>query len=135
MHWWFSGKIGRCHEIYDLCESASPGFDSRPMHFAPRSCRAWSLFYTVARRQRQALIVVPGDVCIKFPWWKWILHKVVLRTNHCQTTRGFPCRACTPLPGSQMFLLNPKGFTRWQGICASNSQYSTLPVDELSRSY
>lgn len=34
-HWWFSGKIGRCHlhGSSDLNKmSASPGFDSRPMH-------------------------------------------------------------------------------------------------------
>jgi len=33
-HWWFSGKIGRCHERPSNClyDSASPGFDSRPMH-------------------------------------------------------------------------------------------------------
>jgi hypothetical protein len=37
-HWWFSGKIGRCHEMdlisSDSLISASPGFDSRPMHLA-----------------------------------------------------------------------------------------------------
>jgi hypothetical protein len=32
-HWWFSGKIGRCHEESSTpLISASPGFDSRPMH-------------------------------------------------------------------------------------------------------
>jgi hypothetical protein len=31
-HWWFSGKIGRCHlKIFGSRMSASPGFDSRPM--------------------------------------------------------------------------------------------------------
>jgi hypothetical protein len=37
-HWWFSGKIGRCHlkdlRIQEM--SASPGFDSRPMHRGAR---------------------------------------------------------------------------------------------------
>ena len=34
MHWWFSGKIGRCHvkSFKAPDDSASPGFDSRPMH-------------------------------------------------------------------------------------------------------
>lgn len=33
-HWWFSGKIGRCHLRSSRPRmSASPGFDSRPMHF------------------------------------------------------------------------------------------------------
>jgi hypothetical protein len=32
MHWWFSGKIGRCHQKFFFRMSASPGFDSRPMH-------------------------------------------------------------------------------------------------------
>ena len=32
-HWWFSGKIGRCHSRSTISvDSASPGFDSRPMH-------------------------------------------------------------------------------------------------------
>jgi hypothetical protein len=31
-HWWFSGKIGRCHSRSTISMSASPGFDSRPMH-------------------------------------------------------------------------------------------------------
>jgi hypothetical protein len=31
-HWWFSGKIGRCHSRPHISDdSASPGFDSRPM--------------------------------------------------------------------------------------------------------
>lgn len=32
-HRWFSGKISRCHP-FNWTVSASPGFDSRPMHFA-----------------------------------------------------------------------------------------------------
>jgi hypothetical protein len=31
-HWWFSGKIGRCHSRSPVSMSASPGFDSRSMH-------------------------------------------------------------------------------------------------------
>jgi hypothetical protein len=34
-HWWFSGKISRCHSRSTISDdSASPGFDSRPMHRA-----------------------------------------------------------------------------------------------------
>jgi hypothetical protein len=33
-HRWFSGKISRCHCISWRSMSASPGFDSRPMHHA-----------------------------------------------------------------------------------------------------
>jgi hypothetical protein len=38
-HWWFSGKIGRCHMRSRISDdSASPGFDSRPMQrTTPRS--------------------------------------------------------------------------------------------------
>ena len=41
-HWWFSGKIGRCQKESFFTGrlpliSASPGFDSRPMHVTAHS--------------------------------------------------------------------------------------------------
>jgi hypothetical protein len=66
-HWWFSGKIGRCHpRIFRSMMSASPGFDSRPMHFCINSVIVnhsdGQIFVLLERNSSQMLVGTWADL-------------------------------------------------------------------------
>jgi hypothetical protein len=66
-HWWFSGKIGRCHpKIFGSMMSASPGFDSRPMHFGINSVTVnhsdGQIFLLLEKNSSQMLVRAWADL-------------------------------------------------------------------------